>query len=452
MFLNGSRSATDWLNLGRPVQGIDIVEGSPLDRSIYLVLTIAAVIVLGRRRLLWWRFGLLNSWLLVFFLFSGLSVAWSPEPLMSLKRLVRAAGNPLMALVVVTDVGSYRSMVVVLRRLSLIALPLSILFIRYYPEYGRVYHMGFPLWTGIATHKNTLGQLCLLAGICSCWSLLYGEKGVTRAKRWLSLDAVVFGMAVYLIAIIDSATSTLCLAIVLTLLGLSRVPVIARAPGRILWVGLTLGVLAFAAEQTFDVRNRAIEALGRDPSLTTRVPMWEDLLAAAPRPLTGSGFESYWTSEEGRVLGRRWGAIQAHNGYLEMYLNLGCIGLMLFVGGVVSGLFQTRKHLTVDWEIAVLRLVMMAAVLPYNWTEATFRGSSNLWMLLLWAIVDHTSVAGRAMQHQPSADSLRAMPAAGSSVQVGRPANWSRGGLLVRLGGGTPHVVRSSRRFRDSAQ
>jgi hypothetical protein len=53
-----------------------------------------------------------------------------------MKRWVKDLWNPIMALVILTERRPYEAVGVVLRRLNLLLLPLSILFIKYYLELG----------------------------------------------------------------------------------------------------------------------------------------------------------------------------------------------------------------------------------------------------------------------------------------------------------------------------
>ena len=82
------------------------------------------------------------------------------------------------------------------------------------------------------------------------------------------------------------------------------------------------------------------------------------------------------------------GIIQAHNGYLEQYLNLGYIGVA-FIGVIMlSGLLKVRRHLNVDYPSAMLRLCFIVTAVLYNYTEASFYGINNMWLLLLLGIIE----------------------------------------------------------------
>ena len=86
-------------------------------------------------------------------------------------------------------------------------------------------------------------------------------------------------------------------------------------------------------------------ALGRGSGLTGRTDIWGRAIAAADNPIIGTGFESFWNakrreSREGlRGLGftDMSNLVSAHNGYLEVYLDIGLVGLCLIVLVLISG-------------------------------------------------------------------------------------------------------------------
>jgi len=102
-------------------------------------------------------------------------------------------------------------------------------------------------------------------------------------------------------------------------------------------------------------------------------------------PFVGAGFMSFWTGarleEVWRLVGP--GINQAHNGYLEQYLNLGYIGVAFIAVIVLCGLLRVRRHLNDDPAAGILRLCFIVSAVLYNYTEASFYGMNNMWMLLL---------------------------------------------------------------------
>jgi O-antigen ligase len=146
-----------------------------------------------------------------------------------------------------------------------------------------------------------------------------------------------------------------------------------------------LGIMELA----FDVKDNIVSMLGRRSDLTTRVPMWEDLLLMVKNPIIGFGYESFWLGDRLIYMVNKWGIKnQAHNGYLEMYLNMGLIGVFFIVGWIVSGLRKVYRYLDIDYSAAVLRFCFIVIVTIYNWTEATFYGNNNMWSLFFFGVMD----------------------------------------------------------------
>jgi len=138
-------------------------------------------------------------------------------------------------------------------------------------------------------------------------------------------------------------------------------------------------------ELAFDVKNTFIALLGRNPDLTGRTDIWGKYLSMVVNPILGYGYESFYTTIMMKGSAEKF--LSAHNGYLEMYLNLGVIGLLFAGSWIVTGFIKVWRQLVIDYPAAILRLGIIAVVALYNWTEATFAGVNNIWMLMFFAII-----------------------------------------------------------------
>ena len=106
-------------------------------------------------------------------------------------------------------------------------------------------------------------------------------------------------------------------------------------------------------------------------------------------PITGYGYESFWLGERQQFIYANWGISgNAHNGYLEMYLNLGLIGVFFIGAWFISGLKRIRRYLHQDYSIGILRFAFVLVVAIHGYTEAAFYGVSSMWMLLFLVIID----------------------------------------------------------------
>jgi exopolysaccharide production protein ExoQ len=397
MFLVGTRYLSQWLGQNASSSTIAQMDGSPIDRAAFAILIVAGLVVLWRRgssTLLLLR---RNKIVCLFFLFALFSTLWSDYPLIAFKRWFKASGNVVMAMLLLTEKDPKASVGVLLRHIAILALPMSVVYIKYFPELGRADHHGLQLYNGVALHKNTLGQLCLLSGIYFSWSYFYQRRewAASSSRVVFIILAATTGWLLYMA---DSATSQGSLGMAVFLLIVSRMPFIAVKPKRLLLLTFFMALAFVGLQLVADISSSVISGLGRDPSLTTRVPMWEQLLSAPINIALGAGYESFWVTTFGVTMYERWGVFQAHNGYLELYLNLGLIGLGLFIAGTLVGLHNVRACFAFDHAFAVLRLCFILVVVVYNWTEATFYGPSNTWLLFLLGTVDAPGTLAIATQ------------------------------------------------------
>lgn len=424
MFFAGSRYASQWLNLGPPellsAEAID--EGSPLNASVFLALVLAGAAVLGQRRVNWPAVLTENSWLLLFFLFAATSVLWADDPFLSLKRWIKGVGNLIMALIILTEPRPYQALGFVLRRLAYVLLPLSVLFIRYYPELGRAYDQtGAPMFTGVTFQKNALGQLCLLSGVYFVWELLFRrlKAAGSEGRVPVPVSLIILPMLLWLLYMSQSATSRAALFGAACFLLAARLPFFLQRPRRILPVGLSVVAAIGLLEYALGIKEWIIQQLGRNPDLTERTPMWEMLLQMAPNAWVGAGYESFWSGERLRVIWARMGNnfIQAHNGYIDTYLNLGIIGVFLILIAILAGLLKAQKQLEHEYAYAVLKIALILIAVAYNYTEAAFKPIHNVFVLLLIAIlwVPKVRVSGRM-----AASGNRAATLTGATTRVGR--------------------------------
>ena len=393
MFLAGSRYVSHWLNYSAPtISSIDLyMEGSPIDRAVFLFLIAASVVVLVRRRLSWGQIIRNNTWVWLFFLFGLISIIWSDYPFISFKRWIKTLGNVSMVLVILTEERPCEAIGVIMRRLAFLLLPLSVLFIKYYPDLGRAYHMGQPMFTGIADQKNALGQACLLSGIYFCWILLFNRREGIQPEQRLhyTIYLIFIFLSAWLLYKANSATSTMCMFLAICLFVVGRMPAIVREPKKLLTIGISCIVLFGFLELYFGFTGSVISMLGRNQDLTSRVPVWEELLAMNKNPLIGAGFEIFWSGERmTQIWEKRGTIIQAHNGYIDIYLNLGIVGLCLLVNSIISGLIKTIKHLNFEYTYGMLKVSFIIVVVFYNLTEATFKPLSNMFIFLLLGILE----------------------------------------------------------------
>jgi len=137
-----------------------------------------------------------------------------------------------------------------------------------------------------------------------------------------------------------------------------------------------------------DLVSSTAATLGRDDTLTGRTDIWARVLSMAEHPIVGGGYSSFWLGERLLTLWNEysWHPIEAHNGYLEIYLDLGIIGLTLLAGVIVSAYASIRAAITSQVEYAALRLSLLVASILYNVTESAFRPGLLMYFLFLLTV------------------------------------------------------------------
>ena len=392
LLINGSRPVSMWLQLAPTMDTPDqYLDGSPFDRAVYLILLIAGFIVLIRRGRKVGTILRANTPIIIFFLFCFASIFWSDYTFVAFKRWTKAVGDLVMVLIVFTDLDPEAALKRLLTRVGFVLLPLSVLVIRYYPEMGRSFNQWS--WTymynGISTTKNMLGMTCLIAGLGSVWQLTtaYRDREDIYRRRHLIAHASLIAMALWLFWTANSMTSLACFLmagsiIVITSLRFARRPIAAQLlmAGAI---GLSLAALFF------DSGGGMVQSLGRDATLTGRTAIWKAVISLVENPVGGTGFESFWLGDRLRKV---WdmtdkGIQEAHNGYLEVYLNLGWLGISLLALLLVTGYRNVIALFRYNPEAGSIRVAFFATAIIYNLTEAGFRMMSMVWIAFLLAIV-----------------------------------------------------------------
>lgn len=248
--------------------------------------------------------------------------------------------------------------------------------------------------SGVAQDKNMLGMTCLVVGLATIWRLLsiyqdsHGGKG--RAKGFAA-HGLLFLMIVWLLWQANSMTSISCLAMAGGLIAATTLFKFARKPSNI-HVLLAAVVLTSSSVLFFNVGGGALQSMGRDPTLTGRTEIWGHLISLNRNPLLGAGYESFWLGEN---LEKIWkmadvlnGLNETHNAYLEIYLSLGWIGVILLAAMLVLGYRNVMAVLNTDPTFGNLAVGIFAAAIVYGFTEsAAFKMMSPVWICFLIAIL-----------------------------------------------------------------
>ena len=426
MFIIGSRLPSQWLRSQVGVAAQALEEGNPLDRSIFSVLILLAIGILMSRSFNWCKFFTRNFALMALLCFALMSVLWSDFPFVSFKRWFRDLGNYFVVLVVLSDPRPIEAVRTLIRRLCYLLIPLSILLIKYYPYLGKQYDAwtGANTFAGATTSKNMLGAVCLISGVFFFWDTVtrWSDRKEWQKKKIIVLNVVFIAMTLWLLNLSNSATSRVCLTI-----GCLVIVALHSSWGKRHHTLLKLLIpatfcLYLVLAYGFDINEKVASQIGRDPTLTDRTLIWKTVLGMHTNPLVGTGYETFWLGPRLETVWQLVGRInEAHNGYIEVYLNLGLIGLFLIGGLLVSSYRTICKGLNCFSATSSLNLALWTVMLFYNMTEAAFK-SGLLWLAFLIGAI---AIPERVANHEHSVtvlDNARHRTIPQVSVRSGKSA------------------------------
>src|SRR4030095_2978102 len=245
MLILSSRLPSQWLGITASTFMEATQEGNWLDRLIYILLILLSVIVLKSRPVRWSELIRGNASLVALITLGFLSIAWSDFPFISMKRWIRDFGGYLMIVVVMSETDPLKAVETVIRRLCYLLIPLSIIFIKYFPLLGRGYDnwTGMAYYTGVTNNKNLLGVLCVISGLFFFWDILkrWSVRKETNTRRIILVDLFFIAMTLWLMQQARSATSNLCLFVGCTIFDLGARLSVRRNPTKLkILIPLTL--------------------------------------------------------------------------------------------------------------------------------------------------------------------------------------------------------------------
>jgi O-antigen ligase len=210
-------------------------------------------------------------------------------------------------------------------------------------------------------------------------------------------------MIVWLLAACNSTTSIAGLAMAGGVMLLARRPSVVHNPPLV--HVLVLAVLFVSLFPIF-LDSSILSALGKDPTLTGRTETWKLLLSLPSNPWVGTGFESFWLGDRLQNLWdlkvyENFYINEAHNGYVEVYLNLGWVGISLIGLVLLTGYRKIIGAFRQDPERGALLLGFFLAVLFESITEAAFRMLYPSWIFLLLASIAASQVVAIEAVAQP---------------------------------------------------
>ncbi len=316
------------------------------------------------------------------------SAVWSQDPFRSAYNGVFYCIETLFAFYVVLKFDTEEILSLIMMAGSSLCV-LSLITVLFFPRYGLTYTLrDLGAWHGVFTDRTAAGK---------CLVFLLSPAIIFRRRLFTYRLVAYIALVSLMIFMTRSATGRVisCLYIAL----MAMISFLSRF-GRRSSLLLGAAFLIVAALTIFigmAYLPLLFESLGRNATLSGRTAIWTLVLRSiGKRPLLGYGFYAYWQGLKGEsanaIVGTQWVFGYAHNGVLEICLQLGLVGVVLFFVTLFQAMrnawFCLRNGLPrgVEWYIGIIALTIM-----YNIDESTV-----LWPIDLLSILYVVACCGLA--------------------------------------------------------
>ena len=239
-------------------------------------------------------------------------------------------------------------------------------------------------WKGVYGYKNLLGAIMVISSF-TFFLLPNSNNKLQKIYKWTG-----FTFGVILMLLSTSKTSVVSVVLFSALYFYRYF----RFVGKTTVIFLDLFILIVSAAITLVLSNwtELLTGIGRDPTLTGRTPMWGIALTRLmDRPLLGFGRGAFWAPgspyalEAGKAVAVGFVPPHGHNGFIDLALDVGLIGVTLFAISFVIAYFRALKlaYATLApermWYLAFLMFFFMN-----NMTESFMLFKTNIyWTLYL---------------------------------------------------------------------
>lgn len=391
VLLTGTVTAAQPILFGRDAS---IDSSDPLSRiALLLLYACTAAVLLGH-----WRTGLRVAWshwpLIALIGFTAVSAAWSVDAGVTLRRATGMVGTTAFGLMLCVAFPLQRWIGLVAVGISVVAF-LSLLAGVIAPDYGIMTGLHEGAWRGVLPHKNILGRTMALGIIASAsW------RPASRLGRIIAFASLSICSLLLLLSLSRAAWVVVAVA-----LGAAAFSWVLRARLRLL---LPVAIAAsFATVALLYVLwltlDELLPLLGRDMTFTGRTLIWLSLAGAiAVRPLLGYGYAAFWSTDLGTRLMTTtqpgFTPSHAHNGWLEIAVGLGVVGVGLFLLSLTGVGFRAIRYFRhVRRPEAYFPLLFLLLLVILSMVESVLLRENSIF----WALYTAVALSMSTHAHRP---------------------------------------------------
>jgi O-antigen ligase len=380
-----ANSSMAMLHKQEQVSNNDPTQKNPikLGVEIFIYLTTAALILRNLRAFI--QLASRHKLLLMLLAFALVSTVWSDVPGFTAKRS--------LVLIAATAFGVYvaanytmREILRLMCILGTIAAIASLIVVWRLPNAGISGGVTAGDWQGIFGQKNTLGRFMALETLVFAIATFQEKR-----FRWLyGLGALV---CCALLVLSRDISAALLLPLMFALIFIFH---FARRRS-LISILTTLSVIGgTAAAFVFVViiePKKLLLMLGKDSTLSGRTEIWAMVWQKIlNRPWLGYGYSGFWLGKDGKESAGIWEALKwsvphSHNGYLDVLVQLGVVGLVLFFVGYAMFFRQALRCARASKSLmGLFPLLYLSFMLLTNCSEGTILKDESIFWVLYAAI------------------------------------------------------------------
>lgn len=322
---------------------------------------------------------------------AGLSTLWSIDSGGTLRRTVWLGLTMAFGLYLAWRY-EWPKLVTVIGGAFVVLIAGSLLVGAFAPSIGRMTFEHPGAWSGLWTHKNTLGGIMAL-GVCVCTAAACVEP----QRRWFWLCAGLGAFALVLL----STSKTALLASLLGLAVMGACALMRRGPLQTVLVSaFALAAIVIITSVVTLAPDLFVAVIGRDLTLTGRTDIWEAAASAvAAQPWLGYGYYAFWLPDNGPAFWVRqavaWEVASAHSSWLEMALGMGRIGVVLFALQLAATLWRGTGAIMRS-DAGLWAPAFLAAFAMYTLSESHALQANNLFWTIYVAVAARLALDARA--------------------------------------------------------
>ncbi|MEA5449343.1 O-antigen ligase [Leptolyngbya sp. CCNP1308] len=238
---------------------------------------------------------------------------------------------------------------------------------------------------GPFTQKNLLARIATLGVIVFLVSLL--ERKMSSWFLWIGLFAQLL-----IVLLTTSKTALLLLFTIFILIPIYKSLKWKMTVAIPILITAVLFLAGIAMLVSFNWESY-LTALGRDPGLSGRTGLWEAAIdKIKEKPWIGYGYQGFW--QEGGGATEIWKQEgykppHAHNGYINIALDLGLVGLFIFLFLIIKNYIKSIVYLRFSRSsIGLWPLLYITFFGVYNYSENTIiEHNSIFWMLIVSVVI-----------------------------------------------------------------